>query len=153
MTTVKTPKLSKRPHLRYRLPIINSGREIILQVTGQDCKMGKRDSPEACALALAARHELRGLKRVQVMKRYAYFEFSTHVERFRVSQGTRTMIRKFDKGGMFEPGIYRFCAVPPSYLRPRTGTSGPKITKHSHKHGKYMRPRGNLKIGEIYASK
>lgn len=140
--------------LRPNLPILDADDGIMLRVTPQMCKDGIRNDPCNCALALAAKAEMRGLRQVQVFTHVAYFEFKDRVERFRNSSVTAGMIREFDRrNGVFVPGDYRFLPMNPAWRheakaeknrtkgRPSTGNH-PEAGERM-RHTAFIRPRGS----------
>jgi len=100
--------------LKLPLPVVESTRHVGFYVGEELCRRGKRDNPGACALALAARRDIRGLQGVQVYRAVAYLVFKTHIERFVISTATRKAIEHFDRTGEFRPGLYEFAPVNPS---------------------------------------
>jgi hypothetical protein len=147
-----TTKNLKYTPLKFRLPIIEANRVVTLRVTDMMCRTGVRDDPSHCALALAGHAAFRGLRRVQVMRNVAYFEFPTYVEKFRTSAGARRAILKFDKTGEFAPGDYTFvgCSGMAERKKRNDGKykrNGSQPAAGSRMRAKAIPPRGNGKIG------
>jgi len=140
--------------LRPNLPILDAVEGVRLRVTEAMCDKATPGDPKNCALALAAKAEMRGLQQVQVFTNVAYFEFRDRVERYRNAARTADMIRRFDAsdGSEFEPGDYRFLPMNPAWtleaIREKNSvygrpTSGEKPTAGRRQmQTVFIRPRG-----------
>ena len=147
---------NKPDMLKLIKPVVESKRHIAFYVGEDHCSLGKPDSRTNCALALAAKDELKGLVSVEIFRRVAYFEFKTHIERFIITGNTQAMVRRFDKTGAFDPGLYQFSPMIPSWTlkRHRTAnrikrTGAPPTRRRLKKGTHFARPRGNGEFGVV----
>ena len=95
------------------LPVIDSRRKAIVNITKADIKRGSRKKPEACAVALACIREL-GVDEALVHATRAYLRKGLKWTRYFTPSAIRSEIIAFDRGGAFEPGKYELHPVPPT---------------------------------------
>jgi hypothetical protein len=85
---------------------------LTLQVTEADVKNGAPKNPNACAIAVAAMRQLKGVTAAKVHLGVLYLLQRGRWRRWQTSGPARTELIVFDRGGRFAPGVYDF--LPPS---------------------------------------
>lgn len=112
------------------LPVKDAAKSLILTVTKEDVKNGKRKSENDCAAAVACKRQFKATE-ARIHLGRTYLRFNGHFKRYHTPPGMRTEMIAFDKGGSFEPGNYLLRKMAPhratDHLRKRK--TGPRKTK------------------------
>ena len=95
------------------MPVVDSRRKVIVNVTKSDIKRGSRKKPEACAVALACMREL-NVDEALVHATRTYLRKGLKWTRYFTPNAVRSETIAFDRGGAFEPGKYELHPVPPT---------------------------------------
>jgi hypothetical protein len=95
------------------LPIVDAEDAMDLHVQKRDIKRTAAKDPGHCALAECMKREY-GEQDVRVYLSRAYVLHGDHWVRYTVSALAQREITAFDRGGSFEPGLYRLYAPSPS---------------------------------------
>jgi len=98
------------------MPVGNAFMPIRLKVTEADIKNGARKNENACAIAVAAVRQVKGVTAAKVHLGVIYLCQNGQWKRWHTSNGARTEIIVFDRGGRFVPGEYDLLPVPPQSL-------------------------------------
>lgn len=111
--------------------VVDATSTLEFKIRRPDVDGGVDRNPEACVVARAVKRTLNGtVGRVKIGAAYAYVEYPTHVERFRVSDETRQMIRGYDKGGFYPTGVTaKLTPVPPTRRLGATKPTGPRSNR------------------------
>jgi len=112
-TSVKLPRSIKRmfPNVDHA---VDATKAVEISVNRQDCKAGKRMDATECALAKAAKRELK-VDGVIIGMTSSYLIKGNEAIRFSTPASVRTEIVSFDRHQDFAPGDYR--------LTPKSATS------------------------------
>lgn len=106
---------------------VDSNKNVEVSVLPRDCKEGKSFDPAECALARAAKRELK-VDGVIIGLTSSYLIKGTQAVRFDTPESVQREIVSFDRHQDFAPGEY--------YLRPKAPTtrfgSGPRKRKGKH---------------------
>lgn len=128
--------------------IVDARSEVTINVSKADCRNGKLQEPDNCAMAKALKREHDG---AIISLSTAYIIDGTKATRFKVPESVAREIVSFDRTQLFAAGEYR--------LRPPTSTErlGPRNRPQNQKsrdpkrpHKKYHRTEGirNLRSAE-----
>jgi hypothetical protein len=102
------------------MPVGNAFTPIRLKVTKDDIANGARKNANSCAIAVAAVRQIKGVTAAKVHLGVVYLCQNGKWKRWHTSDGARTEIIVFDRGGRFVPGEYDLLPVPPQSLIKRT---------------------------------
>jgi hypothetical protein len=94
------------------MTVINGVHPFTLEVTAADVARGAPKSPTACAIAVAAMRQIKGVSAAKVHLGVFYALKNGKWQRWHVSGPARTELIVFDRGGRFAPGRYDFLPVP-----------------------------------------
>lgn len=129
------------------LKVVDAKKSIHLVITKGDVKKGKVKDPSGCAAAVACRRALKAHEaRVHIGR--TYLRFNGKWERYHTSPALRAEIVAFDRGGVFEPGIYTLQKMQPSKKSgKRQGAEKWRTGGRGKKRGRYhiltnIRPMG-----------
>lgn len=102
-------------------PVVNGSRRVTLHVSEREAKFGSSKNPADCAAARAAIREVPNCTkaRIHLGRAYLYDERKKHWKRYKTTDGLRSEIIAFDKGGSFEPGEYDLRPLSPSDMKPK----------------------------------
>jgi hypothetical protein len=98
------------------LPISNSAVPILLTVSAADIQKGAPLNPNACAVALAACRNVKGVSAAKAHLGCIYLNIRGNWFRYRTSEALSREIVAFDRGGKFYPGEYYLLPVPTAAL-------------------------------------
>ena len=99
------------------LPVVDSRRKAVVNVTKADIKRGSRKDPNSCAVVLACIRDL-GVDDALVHSTRTYLRKGSKWTRYFTPNSVRSETVAFDRGGAFEPGQYALLPIPPTL---RTG--------------------------------
>ena len=92
-------------------PVGNAAMAIRLTVTEKDIAKGAPKNPNACAVALAAVRQVKGVTAAKAHLGCIYLLRNGHWQRYKTSKAIRDEIIVFDRGGRFYPGEYDLLPV------------------------------------------
>lgn len=114
----------------------NGSLPLRITVTEEDIKEGKRKSPDACAVALAAVRRVKGVTAAKAHLGCIYLMVNGKWRRWMTPQALRTEIIVFDRGGRFVPQSFDLHPPAPSRLlagitrKKRVSSTTPKRKRH-----------------------
>jgi hypothetical protein len=118
-------------------PVGNAAMPIRLTVTAADIKGGAPLNPNACAVALGACRQIKGVTAAKAHLGCIYLLFNGQWRRYRTSEALAREIVAFDRGGKFYPGEYDLLPVPVGALLKRIrGTTKPRQRRRGSKRRK-----------------
>jgi hypothetical protein len=88
------------------LPIIEAKRDLVVKVTANDVRRGKRLDSHECAFAKACKRQ--GASEATILRRVTYLKFEKHIVRYRTPESAARELIVFDRGGAFAAGTYVF---------------------------------------------
>lgn len=97
-------------------PVGNAAMAIRLTITEKDIAKGAPKNPNACAVALAAVRQIKGVTAAKAHLSCVYLLRDGHWQRYSASKAIRDEIIVFDRGGKFYPGEYDLLPVPTASL-------------------------------------
>lgn len=100
-------------------PVTNSATSLRLKITEDDIQRGVRGQPNACAIAVAAMHRIKGCSAAQIHRRTAYLNVNGKWRRYRIPDALWAEIIAFDRGGKFYAGEHDLSAPPLHDLFPK----------------------------------
>jgi hypothetical protein len=100
-------------------PVANSATHLRLRITEDDIARGVRGQPNACAIAVAAMHRIKGCTAAQIHRRTAYLNIHGKWKRFAIPDALWAEIVAFDRGGKFWAGEHDLSAPPLHDLIPK----------------------------------
>lgn len=96
------------------LPIFDAKRPINLHITAKDVSTADPKRPNSCAVAKACKRSLHALEvRVHLSRVYIRSN-KMNWQRYLTPNSLRQEIIAFDRGGQFEPGVYKLGRLQPS---------------------------------------
>ena len=131
-TGAKLPRSIRRMFPEVK-ECVDAAQPVEISVASQDCKSAKRLDPTNCALARAAKREVKADGAIIGMST-SYLIQGTKAIRFQTPQSVQREIVSFDRHDDFEPGEY--------YLTPKSPATRLGVDKHTRKKdrgGKYKR--------------
>ena len=133
--------------------VVDSTRTIQIEVTEQDTQLASRQDHGNCAVARACMKQEGTDALVHISRVFLKMKHKNIWVRYIVRNDLRTEIVAFDRGGKFEPGIFKLYQIPPTKkLGKRNGTNTNKGPKPKRKapttlHG--VRKLGSRGIGTV----
>ena len=133
--------------------VIDSTETIQIEITEQDTQFASRKDHGNCAVARACMKQEGTDALVHISRVFLKMKHRNIWVRYIVKNDLRTEIVAFDRGGKFEPGIFKLYRVQPTKkLGKRNGTHTDKGTKAKRKaattlHG--VRKLGSRGIGTV----
>lgn len=98
------------------MPVGNAALPLRLKITPADIKKGAPLNPNACAIAVAACRNAKGVTAAKAHLGCIYLMIKGEWRRFRTSNALAREIVAFDRGGKFYPGEYDLLPVPTTAL-------------------------------------
>jgi hypothetical protein len=124
-------------------PVSNAAMPLRLKITDDDISRGKRGQPNACAIAVAAMHRVKGCSAAQIHRSCAYLNINGKWRRYHISSALWAEIIAFDRGGKFWAGEHDLSPPPMPDIMPAkrkrsttTSSKGGSYTKSGHKRRK-----------------
>lgn len=93
-------------------PVSNAAMTLRLKISEDDIARGVRGQPNACAIAVAAMHRIKGCSAAQIHRRCAYLNINGRWRRFKIPTSLWAEILAFDRGGKFWAGEHDLNAPP-----------------------------------------
>jgi hypothetical protein len=122
------------------LPVGNGTFPLTLEVTAADVKTGAPKNPNACAIAVAAVRQIKGVTAAKVHLGVLYLMQNGKWRRWHVSGPARTELIVFDRGGRFAPGRYDFLPVPTGEVIKRVAPKTAAATGRTRRTFKRRKP-------------
>jgi hypothetical protein len=119
-------------------PVSNAATPLRLKITEDDISRGKRGQPNACAIAVAAMHRVKGCTAAQIHRSCAYLNIGGKWRRYRIPAALWAEIIAFDRGGKFWAGEHDLSPPPlpdimPAAKRKRSASTSGGYTKSGRK--------------------
>lgn len=119
-------------------PVSNAAVPLRLTITEDDIRRGKRGQPNACAIAVAAMHRVKGCSAAQIHRSCAYLNINGKWRRYHIPPALWAEIIAFDRGGKFWAGEHDLSPPPLPDLMPkkrtrRSASSVPSLTRSGQK--------------------
>jgi len=109
--------------------VVNAKKSVTLHITDGDINKARRKKPDRCAAAIACRRQLH-VAEARVHLGRTYLRMNGKWVRYLTSDGLRSELIAYDKGGKFEPGEYMLYRIQPSKA---TGKRQSTSTKRRYK--------------------
>lgn len=105
--------MSKGPMKINGLPVVDAKGPVTIKITNTDVKNGNNKDPASCAAARALCRK-QGIAEARVHIGRTYVRIGRKWIRYYTTPALRSEIVSFDRGGSFEPGIYKLRPLAPS---------------------------------------
>lgn len=123
------------------LPIVDSKRDVVLEIAAKHIKRAKPMDPTGCAAAICCTDTHVGVVKATINKAIAYLEYSDKILRFTVPNALSREIIAFDRSAPFAEG--RYCLKAPNKAsrlgrkqpgKPRTTEDGSRGPLRQQRH-------------------
>lgn len=124
-------------------PVTSSATALRLKITEDDITRGVRGQPNACAIAVAAMHRIKGCSAAQIHRSCAYLNINGKWRRYRIPPALWAEIIAFDRGGKFWAGEHDLFPPPLPDLAPkkkRRATSSASSSSRSKRRTPHLIP-------------